>query len=54
MLGFGVAAMSFTGLISAPVFGRISDYLGKSKATLIIADLFAIGGTCCGFLLFNR
>ena len=38
--------MSFSALISAPLFGRVTDYIGKTKAAVIVADIFAIGGMC--------
>ena len=31
VIGLCVSAISFTGLLSAPVFGRVTDYVGKPK-----------------------
>ena len=46
VIGLCLSAMSLTGLLSAPVFGRVTDYVGKTKAAVIIASIFAVGGTC--------
>ena len=51
MIGLCISAMSFTGILSALVFGRVTDYIGKTKVAVIIADIFAIGGGWNSFVL---
>ena len=54
VIGLALSAMSFSGLISAPVFGRVTDYIGKTKTAVIVADIFAIGGMFIGFVLMGN
>ena len=54
VIGLALSAMSFSGLISAPVFGRVTDYIGKTKTAVIVADIFAIGGMFIGFVLIGN
>jgi len=44
-MGFCLAAMSITNLLSGPIYGRITDIIRRTKAVVIISNLFAIGGT---------
>jgi len=43
-MGICLAAMSITNLLSAPIYGRITDIIRRTKAVVVISNLFAIGG----------
>nr|CAB3263802.1 major facilitator superfamily domain-containing protein 8-like [Phallusia mammillata] len=52
-IGLVLSAFSFGGLISAPVYGRITDKTGSSKVTVMISNLFEIGGNILYLLAKN-
>ena len=43
-MGFCLSAMSLTSLLSAPIYGRITDVLRTTKVIVIISNIFAISG----------
>ena len=43
-LGFALSAFSLTGLISSPIYGRITDKTNSVKLTIVISNLFEIAG----------
>lgn len=53
-LGIVMSAFSFTGLIAAPIYGRITDKTGSVKLSLIIANLFEIVGNGLYMISSNK
>ena len=43
-LGFALSAFSLTGLISSPIYGRITDKTSSVKLTIVVSNLFEIAG----------
>lgn len=52
-LGLVLAAFSLTGLLSAPIYGRISDRTRTSKLCVIVGNLLEIGGNFMYFASSN-
>ena len=44
-----MASFSLAGLITAPIFGKITDRLGKGKPSAIVGIIFGIGGNVVYF-----
>uniref|UniRef100_A0A8D0H894 Major facilitator superfamily (MFS) profile domain-containing protein n=1 Tax=Sphenodon punctatus TaxID=8508 RepID=A0A8D0H894_SPHPU len=43
-LGLGISAFSFTGLITGPLFGHLSDRTRRTKGIILFANLFEVAG----------
>ncbi|XP_076804912.1 major facilitator superfamily domain-containing protein 8-like [Clavelina lepadiformis] len=43
-IGMVLSSFSLTGLLSAPLYGQITDVTGSTKATVMVSNLFEIGG----------
>ena len=43
-VGFCLSAMSLTGLVSAPIYGRITDVTRNTKIAVFASNVFAIAG----------
>ena len=50
-MGFCLSAMSLTSLLSAPIYGRISDITRTTKSIVLISNLFAIAGNIIDLLI---
>jgi len=51
-MGCCLAAMSLTSLLSAPIYGRITDITQTTKAIVLVSNLFAVGGKYFDQVLF--
>ena len=49
-----MAAFSFAGLLTAPIFGKLTDYLKRGKASAIIGVLFGICGNVIYFCVRTK
>ena len=52
-VGLSLSAMSFSALISAPIFGRISDKTQTTKTAVIIGNFCEIAGKIILVVLLN-
>ena len=48
-VGLTLSAMCLTALLSSPIYGRIADITKKTKALVIISNVFEIGGMTFGY-----
>lgn len=49
-LGLALSSFSFTGLISAPMYGRFTDRYDSTKAAVMLSNVFEIGGNIWYFM----
>lgn len=53
-LGLCVSAYSFSSLFSSPIMGKLSDKTRNTKAIILVANLFQIGGSFMYFMGISK
>lgn len=53
-LGIVMSAFSFSGLVAAPIYGRITDKTRSIKICVIVSNLFEIIGNCLYMVSWNK